>query len=204
MLSQLCCNTYMTMYTIYSSSPIVSASRALWSTTSPSHILQYFTLQYSVSEILRHVSHRTPILFFQSAFTTIFLWYNSLSASWKLLFGVHFLQSVAICVKFWYNRCQGNQIVQIYRADQNFHSQLSTMCDITYWADISFFVLCHFDLDTLAYTIDTDTDHGRLDTGSDGVRILRCQSGLIRRRQYSISDYEIGDIFVKWGKCSFV
>ena len=69
-------------------------------------------------------------------------------------------------------------MILIEQSGQNFHRLLSTLCDAKYSANIGAFFMGNFDFDSWSVATDGDTNNGSLDSGVDGVRVLR--SGIVR------------------------
>ena len=61
----------------------------------------------------------------------------------------------------------------IERTVQNCHLLLSTLCDAKHRANVGAFFMDNLDFDAWSDATDGDTNNGNLDSGVDGVRVLR-------------------------------
>ena len=68
------------------------------------------------------------------------------------------MQSRLPSLVYWFKWCPSSEIIPIERTGRNFHPWISTLCEAKYWA---------------SDPTETDANYGRLDSGSNGVRILR-------------------------------
>ena len=69
-------------------------------------------------------------------------------------------------------------MIPIERTGQNFHQLLSTLCDAKYSKNVGAFNMDNLDFDAWSDATYGDTHNGSLDSGVDGVRVLR--SGIVR------------------------
>ena len=69
-------------------------------------------------------------------------------------------------------------MIPIERTGQNFHQLLSTLCDAKYSANVGAFFMDNLDFDAWSNATDVDTNNVSLDSGVDGVRVLK--SGIVR------------------------
>ena len=64
-------------------------------------------------------------------------------------------------------------MIPIKQSGQNFHGLLSTLCDDKYSANVRAFFMDNLDFDAWSDATDGDTNNSTLDSGVDGVRVLR-------------------------------
>ena len=64
-------------------------------------------------------------------------------------------------------------MIQIKRTGQNFQRLLSTLCDAKYSANVGAFFMGNLDFDAWSDGTDGDTNNSSLESGVDGVRVLR-------------------------------